>query len=307
MTEAEKQALSGVCGQPDGNQALPGGNRALPGGNRELPIGIFDSGLGGLTALREVQRLLPHEDIVYFGDTGRVPYGSRSHETVCRYAEQDMRFLLSRNVKAVAVACGTVSANALPQLQAHFSVPVIGVIDPAVKRALSETKNGVIGVIATPSTIASGAYERALHGYDPSVRVVSVPCALFVHLVENGFIGADDPIPTLTAERYLQPIRESGADVLILGCTHYPLLRPIIERLLPGVVMVDSGAEAAHALCGLLSASGLKRETDAPGRVRCYVSDEPQGFASSAARFLSVPDGKTAALPEVSRIEIEQY
>ena len=275
---------------------------------RDLPVGIFDSGLGGLTALREVQRLLPGEDIVYFGDTGRVPYGSRSHETVCRYAEQDMRFLLSRNVKAVAVACGTVSANALPQLQEHFSVPVIGVIEPAVERALSSTKNGVIGVIATPSTIASGAYERALHAHDPDVRVIGTPCALFVHLVENGFIDPDDPIPYLTAERYLQPVRESGADTLILGCTHYPLLRPILERVLPGVVMVDSGAEAAHALCRLLSGRGLLRENGAPGTVRCYVSDEPQGFASSAERFLSAGETHGAvALPQVSRIEIEQY
>ena len=272
----------------------------------ELPIGIFDSGLGGLTALREVRRLLPHEDIVYFGDTGRVPYGSRSHETICRYARQDMAFLLSRNVKAVAVACGTVSANALPELRETFSVPVIGVIEPTVKKALSVTKNGVIGVIATPSTIASGAYEKAISAYDPDIRVVRTPCALFVHLVENGFIDPADPIPRLTAERYLAPVRESGADTLILGCTHYPLLRPILEGVLPGVTMIDSGAEAAHSLCGLLSEKRLLRETsDRVGTVRCYVSDEPQGFTSSAARFLGISD--RGELPEVERIEIERY
>lgn len=291
MTRAEKNS-------PDNGRML-----------RELPIGIFDSGLGGLTALREVHRLLPHENIVYFGDTGRVPYGSRSHETVCRYADEDMRFLLSRGVKAVAVACGTVSANALPQLVRNYDVPVIGVIEPAVRRALAETKNGVIGVIATPSTVASGAYERALHENDPAVRVVSTACSLFVHLVENGFYGCDDPIPRLTAERYLGEIRESGADTLILGCTHYPLLRPVLEKVLPGVTMVDSGAETARALCSLLETRGLLRpaeeDRNTPGDIRCYVSDEPQGFTASAARFLGVSEDDLAALPQVMRIDIE--
>ena len=272
---------------------------------RDLPIGIFDSGLGGLTALAEVRRLLPHEDIVYFGDTGRVPYGSRSHETVCRYARQDMRFLLSQNVKAVAVACGTVSANALPELQRDFSVPVIGVIAPASHRAAEMTKNKTVGVIATPSTIASGAYEKALSEIDPTLTVVPTACALFVHLVENGFFAPDDPIPYLTAERYLTEIRESGADTLILGCTHYPLLRPILEKCLPGVTMIDSGAEAARSLCGVLAERELLTAKTEPGSVSCYVSDEPQGFASCAERFLGLPPG--GVLPKVTRVEIERY
>ena len=276
-------------------------------GNGTRPIGVFDSGLGGLTALREIRRILPGEDLVYFGDTGRVPYGTRSHETICRYAEQDMRFLLkTADCRAVVVACGTATANALPLLKEKFDVPIIGVIDPAVRAAAAATKNGVIGVIATPSTIASGSYERALKARSADYTVVSRACALFVPLVENGFVSPDDPIPCLAAERYLADIRSSGADTVILGCTHYPILKPVLRKVLPGVTLIDTGAEVAHTLKTLLEERNMTAENGRAGVVRYYVSDEPQGFADAAARFLGL-DAGSGDLPRVERINIEDY
>ena len=270
------------------------------------PIGIFDSGLGGLSAVREIRTLLPHEDLVYFGDTGRVPYGTRSAETIRRYAAQDIRFLQTHaDCKAVVVACGTVSANALDDLCKNNSVPIIGVIDPAVAAAAHATQNGKIGVIATPSTIASDAYARALHALDERFSVTSCACALFVPLVENGFVDPDDPIPYLTAERYLAPIRASGADTLILGCTHYPLLSAVISRVLPGVTLIDTGREAANSLRTLLSERGLHTDSTAPAASHFYVSDEPQGFALAAARFLGLSENE--ALPTVERVNIAAY
>lgn len=278
-------------------------NNRLPGAR---PVGVFDSGLGGLSAVREIRALLPHEELVYFGDTGRVPYGTRSRETICRYAAQDIRFLLSHaDCKAVVVACGTVSANALEELRANNDVPIIGVIEPAVEAAAHTTKNGKIGVIATPSTIASGAYERALLAKNPDFCVTSQACALFVPLVENGFVDADDPIPCLAAERYLAPIRDCGADTLILGCTHYPLLSAVISRVLPGVTLIDTGREAAHSLSALLSEGGLNTDRTDIAEARFYVSDEPHNFARAASRFLGLAPNET--LPDVHRVNIEDF
>ncbi len=270
------------------------------------PIGIFDSGLGGLSAVREIRMLLPAEDLIYFGDTGRVPYGTRSRDTIRRYAAQDIRFLLSHaDCKAVVVACGTVSANALDELRENNDIPIIGVIDPAVEAAAHATKNGKIGIIATPSTIASGAYERALLAKEPSFCVISQACALFVPLVENGFVDPEDPIPRLTAERYLAPIRDSGADTLILGCTHYPLLAPVISRVLPDVTLIDTGYEAARSLSALLSDRAMEASAQASGSTRFYVSDEPQNFAFAAARFLGLSPAE--GLPSVQRVNIESF
>ena len=270
------------------------------------PVGVFDSGLGGLSAVREIRALLPSEDLIYFGDTGRVPYGTRSRDTVRRYAAQDIRFLLSHaDCKAVVVACGTVSANALDMLRENNDIPIIGVIDPAVEAAARATKNGNIGIIATPSTVASGAYEKALLAKDPSFCVTSQACALFVPLVENGFVDADDPIPYLTAERYLAPIRECGADTLILGCTHYPLLSAVISRVLQGVTLIDTGREAAYSLRSLLSEQGLNTDSTKPGDARFYVSDEPHGFALAASRFLGLSENE--ALPTVEHVNISAY
>ena len=274
--------------------------------NRNRPIGVFDSGLGGLSAVREIRSLLPAEDLIYFGDTGRVPYGTRSRETIRRYAAQDIRFLLSHaDCKAVVVACGTVSANALDMLRENNDIPIIGVIDPAVEAAARATKNGNIGIIATPSTIASGAYEQALLAQNPDFRVISQACALFVPLVENGFVDADDPIPRLTAERYLAPIKESGADTLILGCTHYPLLSAVISAVLPDVTLIDTGYEAAQSLAKLLSEREMQTPSASPGTSRFYVSDEPQGFAHAASRFLGLSENEP--LPTVERVNIAAY
>ena len=248
------------------------------------PIGVFDSGLGGLSAVREIRRILPTEDIVYFGDTARIPYGTRSAQTVKRYAVSDVRFLCTKCPKAIVIACGTVSANALEECRAAFPGPVIGVIDPACRAAAEATKTGKIGVIATSSTVGSGAYERALHALDASFAVTAQACPLFVPLVENGFTSPDDPVPVEVARRYLEPIRDAGCDVLILGCTHYPLLRDVIRKVLPGVVLIDTGAEVARELASEIGAHSLAN-TDG-GSVSFYVSDDADGFARSAETFL---------------------
>lgn len=273
---------------------------------KSAPIGIFDSGLGGLTALREIRRILPNEDLIYFGDTGRVPYGSRSHETICKYAAQDMRFLLEKApCKAIVVACGTVSANALPTLRAQFDVPVIGVIEPAVSAAVGKSKNKRIGVIATAATVASHAYEDALTSLCPEIEVISRACPLFVPLVENGFTDPTDPIPRMVAERYLKDIIDAGCDTVILGCTHYPMLAPVISAVLgENVTLIDTGREVAHALRALLKATNTEKTDDA-GTLSCFVSDEPHGFAAVAAAFLGVEN--EAELPSVEKIDIEAY
>lgn len=265
-------------------------------------IGIFDSGLGGLSALKEVRRLLPSEDIVYFGDTGRVPYGSRSKETIIRYALQDLNFLASHNIDAVMVACGTVSANALDILREKYpELPIIGVIDAGVRAAAKATSNGIIGISGTLSTIASKTFESKLRAIDPSFKTVSAACPLFVPLVENGFVDPDDEITRLTAERYLAPIRDSGADTLILGCTHYPIIAPSIAKVLPYTALINVGAAAAEELRDII-ASKKEPDTSHMGKVEYYVSDEPVGFERTASIFLG-----EEIRDAVKRISIEQY
>lgn len=265
-------------------------------------IGIFDSGLGGLSALKEFRKLMPSEDIVYFGDTGRVPYGSRSKETIIRYAIQDMNFLASHNIDAVMVACGTVSANALDILRGKFpNIPIIGVIEAGARAAAKATKNGVVGISGTLSTIASKTFENRLIAENPQIKTVPVACPLFVPLVENGFVDPDDEITRLTAERYLAPIREAGADTLILGCTHYPIIAPSIAKVLPGVTLINVGAAAAEELCGIIKKQKPNSKNGA-GKVSYYVSDEPVGFERTASIFLGEEISDT-----VERIQIEQY
>ena len=261
-------------------------------------IGIFDSGLGGLTALKELHRLLPAEPLIYFGDTGRVPYGTRSAATIVKYAKQDAAFLLSQGVDAILVACGTVSTTALKELRESLPIPVIGVVDPTAEAAVKATKNGRIAVIGTPATIRTGAFEAALRNRRDDIAVISLPCPLFVPLVEAGFTAPDCEITRLTCEHYLASIRESGADTLILGCTHYPLLAPIIASVLPGVTLISSGAETAKATAALRSQS--PRDQEAP--VRYYVSDDPSLFTASAGAFLGYD-----LSGEVEKIDIERY
>lgn len=244
-------------------------------------IGIFDSGLGGLTAVKEIRRLTPGEELIYFGDTGRVPYGTRSAETIIRYAEQDAAFLCSRKVDAIVVACGTVSTTALSHLQKALPIPVIGVVEPSAKAAVAATRNRKIAVIGTAATVRSEAFVHAIRALDPTVAVVSKACPLFVPLVESGFTADDCEITSLTCEHYLAEIRESGADTLILGCTHYPLIARHIARALPGVTLINAGAEAAREAVALL---GTKEGPMAPARY--YVSDDPALFTASASLFL---------------------
>ena len=214
------------------------------------PIGVFDSGLGGLTGVRELRRLLPGEDIVYFGDTGRVPYGSRSHETILQYARQDIAFLLSQNVKCIMAACGTVSSTFPAEEAARLPVPYMGVVTSAARQAARATHSRRIGVIGTAATIRSHSYELMLRRLVPGAEITARPCPLFVPLVENGYVDGSAPdrqqVARLVIAQYLEEVRAAGVDTLILGCTHYPLIAPAIARVMgPGVSLIDSGREGA--------------------------------------------------------------
>lgn len=250
------------------------------------PIGVFDSGLGGLTAVRELRRLLPGEDLIYFGDTGRVPYGSRSPETILKYARQDVAFLRTFDLKAIVIACGTVSNIALEALEAENPIPVYGVVGSAARAAVETTKSGRIGLIGTAATVHSGGYERAVRRLSPDCRMCAVPCPLFVPLVENGRIRPGDVVIETVCREYLEPIKEFDADVLVLGCTHYPLLREVIGSCMgDGVTLIDVGAVCARQVAKELT----RRDALACGErgtLRCYVSDETEGFSVLASRFL---------------------
>ncbi len=229
-------------------------------------------------------RVLPKEDIVYFGDTARVPYGSKSRETIIRFSRENVRFLLHHRVKVVVVACNSATAHALEDLRRAFPVPLIGVIDPGVRRAVAVSRTGV-GVIATSATIASGAYTRLIRAAAPGLRTIARPCPLFVPLVEEGW--SRDEVTVRVAQRYLAPIRRAGVDALILGCTHYPLLRGVIRRVMgPSVRVVDSARETALDVRALLDRGGLSRTSGRGGRHRFFVSDAPGHFRRLARRFL---------------------
>lgn len=259
------------------------------------PIGVFDSGLGGLTAVRELMRLLPHEDIIYFGDTGRVPYGTRSRETILRYTRQDIAFLTGFSIKALVVACGTASSVALPTIKDDYDFPILGVVKNAAVRAAEATRNGKIGVIGTRATIQSGAFDRELSDFSLS----SVVCPLFVPLVENGRVTPGDPVLKLVIEEYLTPLRERSIDTLILGCTHYPIIAEAIANFLPGVTLVNPGFEAIRTLS--LRGDFMQNPAGA-GSCHFYVSDDPAGFAENASLFLGRPvEGL------VSQVSIEEY
>lgn len=268
----------------------------------ERPIGVFDSGFGGLTAVRRLRGLMPSENIIYFGDTSRVPYGNRSRDTILKYARQDTRFLRSFDLKAIVIACGTVSSNCLPQLQAENDIPIIGVVEPAVRRAAALTRNRRVGVVATRATISSGAFARALTALDGGLTVFSHPCPLFVPLVEEGRCHQSDPVIRLVAEEYLNPLREEGVDTLVLGCTHYPLLSQVIGQVMgPEVALVDSGAESAAALRALLSERDALAEGGAGG-LRCYTSDRAADFQRLASLFL----GEDSMI-QAQQVDISKY
>ena len=258
----------------------------------DLQIGVFDSGLGGLTAVRELMQILPGENIVYFGDTARVPYGTRSRDMIRTFAKQDLRFLLEKNLKAVLVACGTISSVALPDLRGMTDVPVIGVVEPTAAAACKATRKGKIGILGTSATVKSQSYHRAIEAIDPNIEVFAQACPLFVPLVENGYLTGD--LVELAAKEHIAPLQEAGVDTVILGCTHYPLLKPVLSRLFgSGVTLIDSGREAALALAETLKEQNALSSA-AEGTRRYYVSDEVSNFSHIAGMFLDRNiDGET--------------
>ena len=257
---------------------------------RERPIGVFDSGIGGLTVVRKLFRELPGERIIYFGDTARLPYGSKSKETVVRFSVQNVTFLLEHGVKMVVVACNTSSAQALEELIRRFPIPFVGVIVPGAQAAAQATKNDRIGVIGTSGTITSGAYERAIREARPNALVYGQACPLFVPLAEEGW--DDGPVTEMVVQAYLRPLQESGVDSLVLGCTHYPVLAGTIQRVMgPGVQLVDSATETARATRRLLEQRDLLHPGTEKPRHGFYVSDRALKFAEVAERFLGEPLG----------------
>jgi glutamate racemase len=250
------------------------------------PIGVFDSGVGGLTVARSVLREMPDENIIYFGDTARVPYGNKSKNTIIRFSREIMDFMMLKKVKMVVVACNTASSFVLDVLNREYPVPVAGVIRPGVREAIRLTTGGRIGVIGTNSTISSGAYRRELAEYaGGAYRLYSHSCPLFVPLVENGF--AKDPITYKVAEKYLAPLRRAKIDTLILGCTHYPMLKTVIKKVMGRVKLVDSSLAAAVEVKDMLTKRGLSsRGTKKQVRLKCFVSDDPDNFRKTAGIFL---------------------
>jgi glutamate racemase len=248
------------------------------------PLGVFDSGIGGLTVARALFERLPRESVIYFGDTARVPYGPKSPDTVRRYSGEILNYLLGRGVKAVVVACNTSTAHALPYLKEHSSVPVVGVIEPGARAAVAATRTGTIGVIGTAGTIASGAYERAIKALRPDARVHSRACPLFVPLVEEGWF--EHPAAELIAREYLEPLKHSNVDVLVLGCTHYPLLKPLLARVMgPDVRLVDSAEETAKTVSAELERLDLLTNGGSHEH-RFVVSDDEPHFRKVGAVFL---------------------
>lgn len=253
------------------------------------PIGVFDSGAGGLTVMREIMRQIPDERIVYFGDTARVPYGSKSKETITRYCEQIVRFLQEHDVKAIVVACNTASAFALDTLEEKLDIPIIGVVKPGAKTAAETSRNGKVGVIATEGCIGSHIYKDYITNLLSGVSVLEKPCPLFVPLVEEGLW--DDPVTEEIARRYLKELKESDIDTLVLGCTHYPLIRKVIGRIMgEGVTLVNPAYETAHALKQLLESEKLlntESNLTSEEKYQFYVSDSAEKFSRFANNALS--------------------
>lgn len=252
-------------------------------------IGVFDSGIGGLTAVKELNKLLPNENIIYLGDTARVPYGSRSRETVLKYAEQDVEFLRNHKIKMIIAACGTVS-SVIGTKPFVTDMPFTGVIFPAAQAACAATKNGKIGVIGTPATIRSGSYAKAVKTINSHAAVIGSSCPLFVHLVENGYTRRDCQITRLAAEEYLAPIKAENADTLIMGCTHYPVIKDIIADVMgDNVTLISSGMEAAKYAQSCLLEGDLLSDRTENGKNIFYVSDSTKLFIENAENFLGRP------------------
>ncbi len=263
-------------------------------------IGIFDSGVGGLTVFREVVRILPHEDIVYFGDVGRYPYGGRSKEIITKFARQDIALLQEHDVKFIICACNTASAVALDDIAGDYDIDMIGVINPGAQAAVERTRNGRIGVIGTHATIGSNAYARVIHDIDPALKVFSLACPLFVPLAEEGYI--DKEATYLITRDYLQTMHDVEIDTLVLGCTHYPLLKHVIAEVMgEKVTLIDSGEETARVAHKLLSDAHLLSASTSKAQHTFFVSDVPEKFSSIATRFLG------RHIEKITRVDISGY
>jgi glutamate racemase len=257
----------------------------------DLPIGVFDSGIGGLTVVRELLRRLPDETIAYFGDTARVPYGPKAPETIRRYSREAADLLVTHGIKALVVACNTATAHAVDALADSLAVPVIGVVEPGVRAAAAATRSKRVGVLGTVGTIGSGVYDRGLRRLVPDVQVFAQACPLFVPLAEEGF--GDHEAARLIAEEYLAPLREMDVDVVILGCTHYPILHGLIaEAMGPQVTLIDSGAETAGEIERVLTDGGLRGGASAGAEHTFLVSDSPGRFREVGSRFMGRPLGR---------------
>ncbi|MDD3766528.1 MAG: glutamate racemase [Eubacteriales bacterium] len=265
------------------------------------PIGIFDSGLGGLTVVKSVFDILPGESIVYFGDTGRVPYGTRSRETIIKYSAQDVNFLLTKDVKGIIIACGTASSVALEHVKGQTDVPIIGVVKATARAAALATKNKKVAVIGTSGTINSGSYEREIKKADPDIKVFPKACPLFVPLVENGY--AKSEAAHLVAKDYLLPLKNEGVDTIILGCTHYPLLKDIISDIMgDDTVLVDSGGPVALEFKKMLMQKDMLNFGGGKPTHEYYVSDDVESFSYLGSLFL-----ESEILHQVKRIDIDKY
>ncbi|WGX76181.1 glutamate racemase [Paraclostridium bifermentans] len=264
-------------------------------------IGVFDSGLGGLTVLKEITSILPSENIVYFGDTARVPYGSRSKETVIKYTFQAINFLISKGVKAIVIACNTATARSLELAQAKYDIPIIGVIEAGARTAAYTTKNKVVGVIGTEGTINSKAYEGEIHKLDDKIKIIGKACPLFVPIVEEGW--ANTEVAELTAKKYLEELQASNIDSLVLGCTHYPLLKKTINKVLEGKIsLVNPARETAKDLKDVLTKNNLlNTNVNKEGYYKYYVSDIPERFASIGKEFLN------REITDIEQVEIQKY
>lgn len=270
---------------------------------KDAPVGVFDSGLGGLTVVREIMRQLPEEDIVYFGDTARVPYGSKSKDTIIYFSRQITHFLKMKHVKAIVVACNTASALALPTVNEEVDVPMIGVVEPGAIAAAKATRTGNVGVIGTQATVSSGIYTKVIGALDPTISVIGKACPLFVPMVEEGLV--DHPVMMQMIDYYLGSMKESSMDALVLGCTHYPLLRSRIHEYLgDAITLVNPAYETAMGLKNLLAENGLLRDargTKKQAAADLYVSDLPERFKEFANSILPID------IDRVKTVNIEQY
>ena len=260
-----------------------------------FPIGIFDSGIGGLTVLRQMMRAMPCESFVYLGDTARVPYGEKSSETIVRYSIENSIFLVERNIKLLVVACNTASACSLERLRALFRVPVVGVIEPAVEKACLVTRNQKIAILGTKGTIRTGVYQKEIQKRLPDARIFSIACPLFVPFIEEGLI--DHPALSLIAQEYLSQIEREGVDTVVLGCTHYPFIYPLLQKMLgPNVVIIDSAHATAEAIASQLQCRSAVDTAELPPKYEFFVSDDPLRFQLVGEKFLGTPIHKVGML-----------